>query len=54
MLERIELRINAKEKKLFDAAAKSQGITLSKWLRFAAWQIIDDHAGKIRLRALDE
>ncbi len=51
---RVELRMSKKEKRLFEAAASRQQISLSHWLRLTAWQVMDDHNGHARLRTLDD
>lgn len=52
--ERLELRLSQAEKAAFMAAARRQSISLSLWLRLAAWQIIDEHGGAAKLRTLDQ
>jgi uncharacterized protein (DUF1778 family) len=47
--ERIECRMSRQEKDAFQAAARRQGITLSQWLRLAAWRIIHEYDGKVQL-----
>ena len=51
--ERVELRMSAAEKKEFQEAADMQGISLSHWLRLAAWQTVNQHDGKVQLVNLD-
>jgi predicted HicB family RNase H-like nuclease len=51
--DRLELRISPKEKQVFQAAATRQDITLSKWLRLAAWLAINEHGGKVKLLELE-
>lgn len=51
--ERVELRISATEKELFQEAAKKQGFTLSLWLRLAARMVIVQHEGKVQLVDLE-
>jgi uncharacterized protein (DUF1778 family) len=51
--ERLELRLSAKEKRLFQEAATRQGITLSHWLRLAAWRIVNEHEGRVKLIDID-
>jgi uncharacterized protein (DUF1778 family) len=50
---RVELRMSEAEKTAFREAAARQGITLSQWLRLAAWQAIHDHGGKVKLIELE-
>jgi predicted HicB family RNase H-like nuclease len=54
LTERLDLRISAREKRAFQEAAAGQGISLSQWLRLAAWQTINDHGGHVKLVALDK
>lgn len=49
LAERMELRLSAKEKEVFQAAADLQQISLSHWLRLAAWQTIKNHDGRVEL-----
>lgn len=51
---RLNLRITDDEKVRFKEAARRQGITLSQWLRLAAWQVLNEHEGKVKLLDLEE
>jgi hypothetical protein len=51
--EKINIRCPSKEKDSFLEAARGCGLTLSQWMRLAAWQIVDQHGGKVKLRQLD-
>jgi predicted HicB family RNase H-like nuclease len=52
--KRVDIRVNDEERERFREAARKQGITLSQWLRLAAWQAITDHGGKVKLLDLGE
>jgi hypothetical protein len=52
--ERVELRMSVREKRTFQEAAARYGLTLSHWLRLAAWQTINEHEGKVALVELDQ
>ena len=54
LAERVELRISAKEKRAFQEAATKQNISLSLWLRLAAWQAINEHDGHVKLQESGE
>jgi len=47
--EYMMLRMSAGEKRAFQAAARTQGLSLSHWLRLACWQSIKKHRGKVDL-----
>lgn len=49
MTERVQLRITPAEKNVFQAAADQQKITLSLWMRLAAWQIVNEQHGQVKL-----
>lgn len=52
--DRLELRMTALEKRTFEEAARRFGVSLSHWLRLAAWQAIKEHGGKVQLVQTDE
>jgi hypothetical protein len=52
--ERVELRMSVRDRSTFQEAAQRQGISLSHWLRLAAWRIINEHEGKVVLVDLDK
>lgn len=54
LAERVELRISPNEKRAFQEAAAKQNISLSLWLRLAAWQAINDHDGRVKLQEFGE
>jgi hypothetical protein len=51
--ERVDMRMTRNEKQLFQDAATRQGISLSHWLRLAAWTIVKQHDSKVQLVNLD-
>ena len=46
---RVNLRITAAEKEAFLSASKRQGISISQWMRLAAWVVVNEHQGKVKL-----
>jgi predicted HicB family RNase H-like nuclease len=54
LTERVELRMSKREKRTFQKAAASQGISLSQWLRLACWKITNEHDGKVTLVDLEK
>jgi uncharacterized protein (DUF1778 family) len=49
---RIDVRFTAEEKEQFLTAAQRQGLTLSQWMRLAAWLVLKEHDGKVKLKEL--
>lgn len=47
------MRMTRNEKQLFQDAANRQGISLSHWLRLAAWTIVKQHDSKVQLLDLE-
>ena len=46
--DRIDIRLKGEEKEIFSkAAAANQNMSLSQWLRLAAWRVINEHGGKV-------
>ena len=51
---RMELKMSKREKKVFTEAAARHGISLSHWLRLAAWRTINEKQGSVELVELDQ
>jgi len=54
LAERVELRMSVRDRRTFQEAAQRQGVSLSHWLRLAAWRVINEHDGKVALVDLDK
>lgn len=53
LAQRVDMRMTRNEKQLFQDAANRQGISLSHWLRLAAWTIVKQHDSKVQLLDLE-